>query len=139
MSQRLAPTVLALAIAYFPGSPFAQTAWKPEKNVEIIVPAATGGGTDRTARVIQRIFQNSKALPVTAIVNNRPGGGGTVGWTYAAQRAGDPHFLAMTQPALLTNFITGASKLDPKSLTPIAQLSNEYIGFAVRARDRQTS
>lgn len=133
MPNRMVPSVLALAIALFPGSTFAQTAWKPEKNVEIVVPAATGGGTDRTARVIQRIFQNSKALPVTAIVNNRPGGGGTVGWTYVAQRAGDPHYLAMTQPALLTNFIAGASKLDPKSLTPIAQLSNEYIGFAVRA------
>ena len=123
---------LAAVIAYLPVQSFAQSAWKPEKNVEIVVPAATGGGTDRTARVIQRIFQNSKALPVPAIVNNRPGGGGTIGWTYVSQRAGDPHFLAMTQPALLTNFITGASKLDPKTLTPIAQLSNEYIGFAVR-------
>lgn len=124
---------LAAAIAGLPAHSNAQPAWKPEKNVEIVVPAATGGGTDRTARVIQRIFQNSKALPVTAIVNNRPGGGGTIGWTYVSQRSGDAHFLAMTQPALLTNFITGASKLDPKSLTPIAQLSNEYIGFAVRA------
>ena len=111
----------------------AQPAWKPEKNVDIIVPAAPGGGTDRTARVIQRIFQNTRALPVPAAVNNRPGGGGTIGWTHVAQRAGDAHVLAMTQPALLTNFITGASKLDPKTLTPIAQLSNEYIGFAVRA------
>ena len=111
----------------------AQPAWKPDKNIEIIVPAAPGGGTDRTARVMQRIFQNTNALPVAAAVNNRPGGGGTIGWTHVAQRAGDAHVLAMTQPALLTNFITGASKLDPKTLTPIAQLSNEYIGFAVRA------
>jgi putative tricarboxylic transport membrane protein len=111
----------------------AQSAWKPEKNVEIIVPAAAGGGTDRTARVIQRIFQNNRTLPVPAVVNNRPGGGGAIGWTYVAQRSGDAHLLVMTQPALLTNFITGASKLDPKTLTPIAQLSNEYIGFAVRA------
>ncbi len=112
---------------------FAQSQWKPEKNIEIVVPAAPGGGTDRTARVIQRIFQNTRAVPVSVMVNNRPGGGGSIGWTYAAQHAGDPHYLVMTQPALLTNFITGASKLDPKTLTPIAQLSNEYIGFAVRA------
>ena len=112
---------------------YAQSTWKPEKSVEIVVPAAAAGGTDRTARVIQRIFQNTKALPVPAVVNNRPGGGGSIGWTYVAQRAGDPHYLAMTQPALLTNFITAASKLDPRILTPLAQLSNEYIGFSVRA------
>lgn len=110
----------------------AQAQWKPEKNVELVVPAAPGGGTDRTARIIQHALQEQKVVDVPMVVVNKAGGGGSIGWTYIAQHAGDPHFLAMTQPALLTNFISGASKINHTSLTPIAQLSTEYIAFSVR-------
>ncbi len=110
----------------------AQPSWRPDKNVEIVVPAAPGGGTDRTARAVQRIFHEGRIVEAAVVVANRPGGGGGIGWTYVAQRAGDPHYLAMTQPALLTNFITGASKINHTNLTPIVQLANEYIGFSVK-------
>ena len=133
LSTALSAALAAVILSSAAQTTLAQSAWKPEKNVQIVVPAAAGGGTDRTARAIQRIFQTTKAVTVPVVVNNKAGGGGSIGWTYIAQYAGNPHYLAMTQPALLTNFITGASKLDPKTLTPIAQLSNEYIGFTVRA------
>lgn len=110
----------------------AQSAWKPDRNVEIIVPAAPGGGTDRTARIVQRIFQEGKLVESPVVVANRAGGGGGIGWTYASQHAGDAHYITMTQPALITNFITGASKINHTNLTPIVQLANEYIGFSVK-------
>lgn len=131
---RIACTAVALAGvgAGLISPAFAQATWKPEKNVEIIVPAAPGGGTDRTARVIQRAMQETKLVEVPVVIANRPGGGGSIGWTFVSQHPADAHFLAMTQPALLTNFITGASKINHTALTPIAQLSDEYIGFSVR-------
>lgn len=110
----------------------AQTpAWKPEKKVELVVPSGPGG-TDRTARVIQKILQSSQFVEPPTVVVNKPGGGGTIGWSYVNQHAGDPHYLAMTQPALLTNGITGSSTIDHTKFTPIAQLANEYLGFAVK-------
>ena len=105
--------------------------WKPEKRVELVVPSGPGG-TDRTARVIQKILQDSRFVELPTVVINKPGGGGTIGWSYVNQHAGDPHFLAMTQPALLTNAITGSSTIDHTKFTPIVQLASEYVGFAVK-------
>ncbi len=132
---RMACMVPALATLHMAVSAtaLAQPAWKPEKNVELVVPAAAGGGTDRTARIIQRVLQDTRLADVPVVVVNKAGGGGSIGWTYVGQHAGDPHYLAMTQPALLTNFITGASKISHTALTPIVQLSNEYIAFSVQA------
>jgi tripartite-type tricarboxylate transporter receptor subunit TctC len=35
-------------------------AWKPERNVEIIVGTAPGAAPDRTARLIQKIWQGQR-------------------------------------------------------------------------------
>ena len=50
--------VLAVAIA---GVPLALAqGWKPSRSVEFVVGAGSGGGNDRTARVIQKILQDRK-------------------------------------------------------------------------------
>src|ERR1043166_7602517 len=97
--QLRSAVIAALAVLSVTGATrtFAQPAWQPEKNVEIIGPAAAGGGTDRTARVIQRIMQNSKIVAVPVVVTNRPGGGGALRWDYGAQQPAQPHYLVMTQ------------------------------------------
>ncbi len=106
--------------------------WKPARNVEIIVGVAPGGGIDRTARLIQKILQDQRLIEVTATVVNKPGGGGTLAQSYLNQRAGDAHLWEITATSLLTNHITGKSQLGHKDFTPIAMLSDEYIGFLVR-------
>lgn len=112
----------------------AQTApWKPARNVEIVVGVGPGGGIDRTARLIQKILQDQKLLDVTATVVNKPGGGGTIAQAQLNQRQGDAHVWEITATSLLTNHITGRSALGHKDFTPIAMLSDEYIGFLVRA------
>lgn len=111
----------------------AQTAWKPERNIEIVVGSAAGTGTDRTARLIQKIWQEQKAIPVPSVVVNKPGGGGAVSWAYLAPKAGDGHFLLVTSYNLVTNHITGRSNVTYSDFTPISLLISEYIGFAVKA------
>ena len=108
-------------------------AWKPAKNVEIIVGVGPGGGIDRTARVLQKILQDQRLIDVTATVVNKPGGGGAIAQAYLNQRAGDAHYLEITATSLLTNHITGKSTHGHKDFTPVAMLSDEYIGFLVRA------
>jgi putative tricarboxylic transport membrane protein len=111
----------------------AQSTWKPEKNVELIVGTSPGGGQDRTARVIQRIIQDKHLVEVPIAVVNRPGGGGAVALAYSHQRKGDAHFLQIASPTLLTNHITGKSPYNWADFLPIAIVFSEAIVFAVRA------
>jgi putative tricarboxylic transport membrane protein len=108
-------------------------AWKPAKSVEIISPVARGGGTDATARTIQRMLEKYGLLEVASSVVNKAGGGGEETWTYLGRFAGDGHYLAISTPPLLTNRITGASATSYTDVTPITNLFSEYVLIAVRA------
>ena len=107
----------------------AQDAWRPDKNVELIVPTAPGGGNDKTARTLQKIWQEM-ALPVNVV--NRTGGGGAVAYTYLSQRTADPHYLAIAQAGLFTNQITGRSSIHYGDFTVLANLGIEPSAMAVR-------
>ncbi|MEO7727052.1 MAG: tripartite tricarboxylate transporter substrate binding protein [Burkholderiales bacterium] len=112
----------------------AQTgAWKPEKNVEIVVGLTAGSSQDRTARALQSIAQAKALLGVNSTVVNRVGGGGNIAWTYLATHAGDAHWLQIASPTILTNYIIGTAQFAYTDYTPLALLGNQYIAFAVRA------
>lgn len=78
---------------------FAQVAAKgprqeyPVKPVRLIVPIAPGGSNDLLARALAQKFSESLGQPV--IVDNRAGGGGTIGTELAAKSAPDGHTLLM--------------------------------------------
>lgn len=127
-------TLLALALWLSPPA-HAQAvaqAWKPEKNVELIVPGGAGGGQDRTARIMQKIMQEG-LVPTTVTVSNRAGGGSNLAYVYLNQFTGDAHYLASATATLITNYILGVSPLNYTHFTPISVLYGEYIGFAVKA------
>lgn len=107
-------------------------AWKPEKNVEIIVGASPGGTLDKMGRTIQRILQERRMLEASSTVVNKAGGGGNVGWTYLSQHPGDGHYLAVGSATLLTNHITGKSAFNYTDFTTVAVLSSEYVAFVVK-------
>lgn len=129
------PLLIALlgTLPCWTGLVHAQGAWQPERNIEIIVGSSPGTGTDRTARLIQKIWQEQKSVPVPVTVINKPGAGGAVAWAYMVPKAGDGHFLQVTSYNLVTNQITGRSRLTYTDFTPISLLLSEYIGFAVKA------
>ena len=109
------------------------TAWKPEKAVELIAPSAAGGGTDKTARLIQKIWQDKRFLEIPVTIVNKPGGGGAVALTYLKSHTADPHFLEIVSAVLLTNHISGRSTFNYTDFTPVALLNSEYIALAVKA------
>lgn len=127
LSLMFASGVLAMACS---GSAWAQ--WKPERTAELIVSAGPGGNQDLTARVIQGIWQEKKLVP-SAVVANKTGGSGGIASNYLSQHAGDPHYLMMLAPTLLTSRIMGTSKVDHNNYTPLAMLFNEYIFVTVKA------
>jgi putative tricarboxylic transport membrane protein len=110
----------------------AAQSWRPDKNVELIIPGGAGGGQDRTARILQKIMQGG-LVPGTVTVVNRPGGGSSIAYTYLNQYIGDGHYLASATATLLTNHILGTSPLNYTLFTPVSVLYGEYIGFAVNA------
>jgi putative tricarboxylic transport membrane protein len=124
-----------LAITWLAGAAQAQP-WKPDKNVEIIVWSGAGGGADRPARVIQRLFQEKKLIDVPSFVINKPGANGTIGMVYMNQHAGDGHFLSMANATLVTNRITGVSPLSYTHITPIALIAHDYLVIAVKPDSR---
>ena len=130
--MRLERTLIVLMLLCFSAAGWTQ-GWSPQKNVEIIVGSAPGGSNDKTARSVERVLIDNKLVNTSITVVNKPGGGSSIAFTYVTQRAGDPHTLLIGTTALLTNHITGRSKIHHGDFTPIASLFNDYVVFAVNA------
>jgi putative tricarboxylic transport membrane protein len=122
-----------LAAAVFSSALAAAPTWKPDKAVELIAPSAAGGGTDLTARTIQKVLQEKRLIDVATSVVNKPGGGGNIALAYLSQHSADGHYLEIASALLLTNHIAGKSPLGYLDFTPLALLTSEYLAFAVKA------
>jgi putative tricarboxylic transport membrane protein len=130
--MKLARYGIAIALATASAGIAAQT-WSPQKNVEIVAGSAPGGSNDKTARTMERVLAANKLVATTLTVVNKPGGGGSIAYTYVSQRAGDAHYLAIGSSNLLSNHIVGSSTLTYHDFTPLALLYNDYAVFAVQS------
>ena len=83
---------LAMALALGGSAAMAADAY-PSKPIRLIVPFAAGGTTDIIARVISEPL--AKALGQPVVVDNRGGGGGTVGAAEAARAQPDGYILSI--------------------------------------------
>ncbi len=71
----------------------------PNKTIRIIVPFTPGGSNDVVAREIATGLQDS--LKQTIVVENKPGGGGVIAYTFVAKSPPDGH-LMLIAPASFT-------------------------------------
>lgn len=71
----------------------------PNRTIRIIVPFTPGGSNDVVARELATGLQ--ARLHQTAIVENKPGGGGTIAYSFVAKSPPDGHLL-MIAPASFT-------------------------------------
>jgi len=128
---RFGAVIICASMALAPGASVAQE-WKPARNVDIVVASGAGGSSDRSARVVQKLLHANPAFPSVS-VTNRPGGGGSVAFTFLIQHPGDPHYIATFSPTMLTNHILGVSKLNYPDFTPLSILLREYVLITVKA------
>src|SRR5207247_1175354 len=70
--------------------------WRPTETVRLIVPAAAGGSTDVMGRLLAAHLQT--AWGQSAVVENRSGGGGTIGTAEVVRGKADGHVILVGNP-----------------------------------------
>ncbi|HXG04089.1 MAG TPA: tripartite tricarboxylate transporter substrate binding protein [Candidatus Binatia bacterium] len=128
----IAALVVALAILGAGPAPDALAQAKvPSRPVQLIVPWAAGGGTDRIARMVAVLLEKELGQPVTVV--NRTGGSGAVGHTAGATAAPDGHTITMVTVELTMMHWMGLTPLTYKEFTPVALLNIDPAGVQVAA------
>ena len=121
----------ALALAAVCAIPFnaaAQADKYPSRPVRMLVPFAPGGGTDITARLIAANV--TTAFGQQVIVDNRAGGGGTMGAEMAVRAVADGYTVIMVSGSYGTNAALYPLTYDPvKDIQPIVMIGD--TGFVL--------
>ncbi|MEW6663870.1 MAG: tripartite tricarboxylate transporter substrate binding protein [Thermodesulfobacteriota bacterium] len=103
----------------------------PAKEVQVIIPWAAGGATDLIFRAVAAT--TGKYLGKAVIIVNRPGGGGTVGYTEGAKAAPDGYTLtsAVTPLTILPHQVTTAFTY--KNFEPVINVVDDPSMFLVKS------
>ena len=94
----------------------------PEKPITLIVPFAPGGGTDSIARDLAKIL--SEKLGQSVIVENRGGGGGSIGASIGSKAEADGYTLLFVTSTFITHAATDSAagyKVE-KDFSPVAMI-----------------
>jgi tripartite-type tricarboxylate transporter receptor subunit TctC len=98
-----------------------QPRW-PGRPVEIVVPYAAGGPTDRYAREFAPRL--SELWGQSVLVGNKPGGASSIGTAAVGQAAPDGHTLLLASFGIITNQIMLRDlPYDPKALAPLCRVA----------------
>ena len=98
--------------------------WSPEKSVSIIVAYKAGSGTDNTARVLSKFATES--IGQTLVIQNQPGGSGSIGWTALSQAKPDGYTLGFVNlPTLCSNIVEQLGDYKMEDFVPICNHVNE--------------
>jgi tripartite-type tricarboxylate transporter receptor subunit TctC len=129
LTRRAAVALPAILLA-----PRAARAAFPDRPVRIIVPFAAGTSSDLQARLMGERMAPVLGQPV--VVENRAGGGGTVGADAVAKSAPDGHSLLLGSNGPLTNAPVLQARLpyDPaKDFATVAMMTRSPLTLSVRA------
>jgi putative tricarboxylic transport membrane protein len=132
-SISLAILVILVALVVAAGWPEPASAQPkyPSRPVQLIVPWAAGGGTDRIARMVATLLEKELGQPVTVV--NRTGGSGAVGHTAGSTAATDGHTITMVTVELTMMHWMGLAQVTYKDYTPVALLNVDAAGVQVAA------
>jgi putative tricarboxylic transport membrane protein len=122
--------MLSSAVAltgYAAGAPY------PAKPILFVVPYAPGGGTDIMVRVIDKVGTQLKVLPQPLVIDNKTGGSGVVGKSYAKIKPADGYTLTCADDSSTVVDLFGNAPWPYNDFTYIAKLNVDYQMIVVRA------
>jgi tripartite-type tricarboxylate transporter receptor subunit TctC len=126
--KKLPAALAAATICALPFAAMAQADKYPNRPVRMLVPFAPGGGTDITARLIASNV--TTAFGQQVIVDNRAGGGGTIGAEMAVRAAPDGYTVIMVSGSYGTNAALYSLPYDPvKDIQAIVMIGD--TGFVL--------
>src|SRR5438093_12559539 len=126
--SRLLFILVAAAAPFCAGFASAQT--YPTRPVRVIVPFAPGGSTDIVARLISPKL--SEQLGQSVVVENRAGGGTTIGMDYVAKSPPDGHTLGVATLTFALNPSLMKLPYDPlRDFAPVSLVSIVRFVFAI--------
>ena len=112
-------------------------AWPEDRTITLIVPFPPGGGTDVVTRVIADRL--AAILKCRFVVENRPGGGGSIGYLSVVKAPADGSVMMLTSSAIATMpYLYPSKGYDPlRDLVPISQVGSTpsliCVGPSVKA------
>ena len=109
-------------------------AWEPNKTVEFIVPAGTGGGADQMARFIQSVVAKHQLMKEPMVVENQGGGAGAEGFLSVKGSKGDGTKLIITLSNLFTTPLATGVPFSYKDLTPVEMMALDEFVLWVNAK-----
>jgi tripartite-type tricarboxylate transporter receptor subunit TctC len=144
VSYIVSAVIVLLPLVIGPEARAADAPFYEGKTLKILVSSGTGGGTDTAARLVSRFI--GKYLPGNpkVLVQNMPGGGGTIANNYFASEA-KPDGLTILQDSSsgIGNFVRGGPtiKYDPRKNKMIGGVARSGTLVMIRneARDRLTN
>jgi putative tricarboxylic transport membrane protein len=131
--QRHGAIVMTWGVLMAASAGTAAADWAPHRPLELVIPSGPGGGLDLVGRTVQGIVAKDTLSSEPVTVLNRAGGGGTVAIAFMDSHPRDGHYVSVQALPLITNQITGISKMGLQDVTPLALLLTEQVIFSVAA------
>jgi tripartite-type tricarboxylate transporter receptor subunit TctC len=122
MQDLVRAAAIMFSVALASPAEAAETERYPVKPIRIVVPFTPGGSNDLLARVISQKFNEAWGQP--AIIDNRPGGGSTIGIEVVVRAAPDGYTLLTTSGGIAINVSLYKLPFNPVTdLAPVALLA----------------
>jgi tripartite-type tricarboxylate transporter receptor subunit TctC len=115
----------------------AQEDYPGRRPIELVCLFPAGTSADVTARVLAEGM--GRRLGTQIVVVNRPGGGGAIGYKYAASQSADGYHLVWNSNSISTSYHTGTLSFDYKAFMPVARVQLETPILFVRGDSRWKS
>src|SRR6476646_4000430 len=129
MLAAVCAATVVLALTSFGPSPASA---QPSKTLKIIVPYTPGSGPDIISRLMGEQIQ--KAGGPTVVVENRPGGGMTIGTEAAARAEPDGNTLLLVANAFVVNMAVKRGNFTLGNFEPVCNLASTPMPQPIRAK-----
>lgn len=134
----LKAVIAAACMMALPGAAAAAD-WKPQRPVDMVIMAGTGGGADKLARVFQTIIQQNRLSPMPFLPVNKGGGSGAEALRHLKDQAGNPHVVMATLNSYYTTPLMTDIGVDIAEFTPIARMGvDEFVLWVNAESDIRT-